>query len=237
MHKIDVYDDYANEYVAMVAGQEQAGVDNDPFVPHLLDVLGDVSCRKVLDAGCGSGYLSRILAMRGANVTGIDISTRLIGFARAQEVESVIAYQVADLSQPLPDYDQHFDLVVSHFVLNDVYDYHGFIRTIGTVVKHGGRVVIGMNNPYSYVVRNHVHNYFDSGTAYSYRGMAAHGIDVHFYQRTLGEYLDAFFVAGLRLERLVDAPMTEQLLNKPTDKLLPQGYRFPYYMILSFVRP
>src|SRR6266699_1372752 len=61
-------------------------------------------CNLVLDAGCGEGYLSRILAHRGANVTGIDISTRLVEIGRAKDPEGQITYQVADLSQPLPAY-------------------------------------------------------------------------------------------------------------------------------------
>lgn len=36
--------------------------------PHLLALLGDVIGRRVLDAGCGEGYLARILAARGARV-------------------------------------------------------------------------------------------------------------------------------------------------------------------------
>ncbi len=55
-----------------------------------------------IDAGCGEGYLSRILLHRGAQVTGIDISPRLVEMARAKDPTDTITYQVADLSQPLP---------------------------------------------------------------------------------------------------------------------------------------
>jgi hypothetical protein len=41
------------------------------------------------------------------------------------------------------------------------------------------------------VVRGHITNYFESGKAFPYRGMAEEGVKVHFYQRTLEEYLDA----------------------------------------------
>ncbi len=48
-------------------------------------------------------------------------------------------------------YQRRFDLLVSHLVLNDVYDYQGFLTTLGTVTKGGGRLVLSMNNPYSYI--------------------------------------------------------------------------------------
>ncbi len=129
------------------------------------------------------------------------------------------------------------DLIASHLALNDVPDHRGFIATLAAVLKPGGQLVVAMNNPYSYVVRRHVVDYFASG-AYPYRGMAAQGVKVHFYQRTLEEYLDAFLAAGFRLRKLVDVPTPEPVLNNPNlDRLEPRGYQFPYFMILSFIKP
>ncbi len=125
---------------------------------------------------------------------------------------------------------------MSRFVLNDVYDYRGFLTTLGSVAKPGGRLVISMNNPYSFVVRGHVTDYFDSGKMYSYRGMAEEGVKVHFYQRTLEEYLDACFAAGFQLRRLVDIPTPEGSFKRRNDTLIPVGTQFPFFMILSLVK-
>jgi 2-polyprenyl-3-methyl-5-hydroxy-6-metoxy-1,4-benzoquinol methylase len=46
--------------------------------PVLWAFAGDVNGRTVLDAGCGTGYLSKKLRDRGALVTGIDFSERMI---------------------------------------------------------------------------------------------------------------------------------------------------------------
>jgi 2-polyprenyl-3-methyl-5-hydroxy-6-metoxy-1,4-benzoquinol methylase len=40
--------------------------------PVVLRMLGDLPGRRVLDAGCGQGYLSRLLAARGASVVGVE---------------------------------------------------------------------------------------------------------------------------------------------------------------------
>jgi 2-polyprenyl-3-methyl-5-hydroxy-6-metoxy-1,4-benzoquinol methylase len=238
MGRSSVYDEYAAEYAQLVAERE-AHLAGDPLLAPTLDLLGDVTGLRVLDAACGEGFLARILAARGAAVTGIDLAPRLIALARARGAAAPITYRVADLSAPQPDLVGQFDRVVSYLALNDVAGYQGFSATLAAALTPGGRLVIAMNNPYSYIVRNHVRDYFDSGTAYSYRGMAAQGVKVHFYQRTLEDYLTAFLATGLRLERLVDVPTPEAMLSRPPPlaPLLPPGYQFPYFMILSFVRP
>jgi 2-polyprenyl-3-methyl-5-hydroxy-6-metoxy-1,4-benzoquinol methylase len=45
--------------------------------PAFLELVGDVPGRRVLDAGCGEGYNTRILARRGARMTGVDLSERM----------------------------------------------------------------------------------------------------------------------------------------------------------------
>jgi ubiquinone/menaquinone biosynthesis C-methylase UbiE len=120
----------------------------------------------------------------------------LIQIARKKDPDGAIEYRVGDLSKPLPEYEEHFDATASRLVLNDIYDYKGFIATLASVLKPGGRLVVAMNNPYSYVVREHLSDYFDSGSEYLYRGMAAEGIRAHFCHRTLEEYLETFLACG-----------------------------------------
>src|SRR4029453_2132073 len=122
------YDRYADEYAAYVATREQDGPEHDQFgiLPHMLGLLGDVAGQDVLDAGCGEGFLARILAGRGARVTGVDLSPRLIDAARRKDPDGQIAYRVADLSRPLPELYGQFDLVGSYLALNDVADHRGF---------------------------------------------------------------------------------------------------------------
>ena len=86
----NTYDEFASQYTTMMAAQEKAGVEPGSNMSRFLQVVGDVCGLTVLDAGCGEGYLSRILASRGANVTGIDISPRLVEMARAKDPEGNI---------------------------------------------------------------------------------------------------------------------------------------------------
>jgi 2-polyprenyl-3-methyl-5-hydroxy-6-metoxy-1,4-benzoquinol methylase len=50
--------------------------------PVVLRMLGDLRDRRVLDAGSGNGYLSRMLAQRGARVVGVEPTDTMCEFAR-----------------------------------------------------------------------------------------------------------------------------------------------------------
>ena len=233
---VNAYNTYAAEYSALVAAREELGIEADPVVPRLLAEIGDVSGLRTLDAGCGEGYLSRILAARGARVTGADVAGNLLALARARDMEGAIIWRLGDLSQPAPDLTGQFDLAASHLVLNDVPDYRGFLRTVAAALKPGGRCVLSLNNPYSFVVRSHIKDYFSGEELVPYRGMAEAGVKVFFFQRTLEEYLDACLEAGLELRRLIDVPTPEAAFKRRSDTLIPPGYQFPFFMILSLRR-
>src|SRR2546425_13367795 len=76
--KINPYNDCVPQFLKMFAEREREGVAKDPIMPRMLEVLGDVSGLTVLDAGCGEGYVARILSQQGAKVTAIDIADRLV---------------------------------------------------------------------------------------------------------------------------------------------------------------
>ena len=219
--------EYAAEYGQFIARREQADLERDAILCRMLDRLGDLTGREVLDAGCGEGFLARVLAARGARVTGLDLSPRLVQMARAKDPHGAIDYRVADLSRPLPELAERFDRIGSHLVLNDVADHRGFAATLASLARPGARIVLAFNNPYSSVVREHIVDYFANGALGVYGGMSAQGVKAHYYHRTLEEYLDAFLSTGLRLAKLVDVPEPER-----------PGYRrFPLFMILAFDKP
>jgi 2-polyprenyl-3-methyl-5-hydroxy-6-metoxy-1,4-benzoquinol methylase len=226
------WNEYATEYAQFIARREQTDLDHDDLLLRILELLGSLDAQDVLDAGCGEGFLSRILATYGAQVTGLDLSPRLIEMARAKDSDDVIDYGVADLSKPLPEFAERFDKIGSHLVLNDVYDFRAFAVTLTALLKPGGRLVLAFNNPYSSVVREHVPDYFDTGAIGVYGGLSKQGVKAHYYHRTLEDYLDAFLDAGLRLAKLAD-------VSAPAGRewRFPAHYRFPFFMVLAFDKP
>ena len=69
--------------------------------------------RLVLDLACGEGYNTRMLARKGAKVTGIDSSAKMIELAAQEETKEKlgIRYLVADASDLSQLPNSHFDIV------------------------------------------------------------------------------------------------------------------------------
>ena len=227
----NTYEQFADQYASMIENDhtKEFSTYSHLVVPALLERVGDVSGLKVLDAGCGEGYVSRILSDRGADVTGIDISLSLIEFARVRDEQGGIDYHAHDLSKLLPQYGAKFDLVVSNLVLNDVFDYLGFIDTISSVTRLNGHFVLSINNPYSAVIRDKVTNYFDSGEWINYTYL-----EVPYFHRTLEDYMTAFLNAGFLLRGLSDVQPSEELLTRTEEAQ--RYFHFPFFMVLDFVK-
>jgi 2-polyprenyl-3-methyl-5-hydroxy-6-metoxy-1,4-benzoquinol methylase len=232
------YDAFADQYAQGYALPRVGGFNFnlDLIIPRLVELIGSVDTLAVLDAGCGEGILSRSLTGTPARIVGIDISPPLIAYARQRDLTQSIAYEVYDLSQPLPQYRDTFDLIVSNLVLNDVPDYVGFITTLGTLLKPQGRMVLSMNNPYSALLREKVGNYFDSAATAQY----AFG-PVTYFHRTMEDYSRAFSQAGFVLRRLYDVQMTEAMVAQLPEKnhhfsWFPFYHRFPFIVILDLVK-
>ena len=228
----NTYDEFAREYETMVSGRDEVNPEGELDLKPFFGLIGEVDGLEVLDAGCGEGFVARVLTQRGARVTAIDISEPLVEIGRRKDPNGQIAYRVGDLSQPHPELEDHFDLVASNYVLNDVPDYRGFVATIASVTKPGGRLVLSLNNPYSAVRREKATSYFDSGASAIYQGMATVGVEVYYYHRTMTDYISAFRDNGLLLKTLVDIPPNT---DSPQD-VHHKWHEVPFLMVIELVK-
>lgn len=95
--------------------------------------------KRVLDIGCGGGFLAEEFAQIGCNVTGIDPSAPTIAQAEAhaQEVGLAITYRVAS-GEAIPFADATFDIAYCCDVLEHVDDLNRVIAETARVLKPGG---------------------------------------------------------------------------------------------------
>jgi glycosyltransferase involved in cell wall biosynthesis/SAM-dependent methyltransferase len=131
------------------------GIDADTF-RHFCDFanvaqsLALPTDRRILDVGCGSGWLSEYFARLGYDVTGIDISPDLVEVARERVAK--IPYG-ADHEKPLrcrflvhdaegAPLEEQFDAVVCYDSLHHFEDERAVIKNLAAMTKYGGSLFI-----------------------------------------------------------------------------------------------
>jgi len=124
------------------SGDSNRILNSDPV---LWEFAGDVSGLNVLDAGCGTGYLSRQLRDRQANVIGIDFSERMIEIASTKAPD--ISFRVDSCSELITVDDGSLDMVIANYVLMDTPDLAGAMGAFHRVLKKGGVVVAVFSHP------------------------------------------------------------------------------------------
>jgi SAM-dependent methyltransferase len=141
---------------------------------------------RALDVGCGIGRWCRLLATRGADVTGVDLSPTMIGEARRRSAAAGLAdrcrFLVQDSSQL--DAGEQFDLVLGVTVLQHILDPQALRAAVGRIARHvrpDGRIVLLEAAPTNVAQR------CDSTV---------------FKARPRGEYLELFATCGLQLKAM-----------------------------------
>lgn len=207
----------------------------------VLDAIGTCRDLRVLDAGCGEGYLARTLAARGAHVVGVDACQGLIDAAEDLPADGPgsVAFRRASVDA-LPLEDGSFDLVVCNHLLSHLHDPLPAVREFGRVLRSGGRLVILTLHPCFYTLGS---EQGATGSVPASEYFAGRGIDqrflvdglqspseitswlhsLEFYARTLRD--GGFVIADIREPH----PTDEQLTNEPWWR---EGFPTAIFMLL-----
>ena len=178
--------------------------------PALMDLLSDVSGRRVLDAGCGPGAMVEWLLAQGADVVGIDVSANMLKLAE-QRVGDAAVLHLADLEHPMPFLaDSSFDVVLSSGTLGYIRDWLALFREFFRVLRPGGCVVFSVGHPCSEYTLNETDDYFSTELRdYTWRGLGD-PIVVPCYRRPFSNMTDPIVRAGFTIERVVEPVPTEE---------------------------
>ncbi len=252
----DPVDDIAAAWDAIGANwaamQGEHGDGNQQFIisPAVFSLTGKVRGRRVLDAACGGGHVARELARRGATVTAVDISARMVEIAA--RTSKGIDCRVADISAMPQIEPGAFDLIVCSMALMNVRNVEGAFAEFARVLRPGGRLVFSIFHP-CYPRRGENRGVAREGNGddwldhYRVVNSLAEGEEVvdlpdendedhpvpTFY-RTLTTYVTLLVRTGFVIDGLIEPvpPDTEEAKRELGDGWWDATRRIPYYLVV-----
>jgi 2-polyprenyl-6-hydroxyphenyl methylase/3-demethylubiquinone-9 3-methyltransferase len=130
--------------------------DINPLRLDWIDQACALGGKRVVDVGCGGGILAESMAVRGALVTGIDLSEKALGVARLHLLETgnKVDYRHVSAEQFATEHSGVFDVVTCLEMLEHVPDPASTVRACATLVKPGCDVFFSTisRNPKAYLL-------------------------------------------------------------------------------------
>ncbi|WP_343701046.1 class I SAM-dependent methyltransferase [Chitinophaga sp.] len=207
-------------------------------------LLPPLAHKRVLDLGCGFGWHCRYAAeQQAAQVTGVDISEKMLAQARAQTSSPLVEY----LRMPIEDIQfaaGAFDVVISSLALHYVEDFKKVCHRLYQCLAPGGHFVLSVEHPV-FTARPEQDWYYNKEGArlhwpvddYQQQGLRQTRFldsDVIKYHRTAETYINTLLDAGFKLTRLCEPqPAPEVLQRYPEMK---DETRRPIFLLLAAVK-
>lgn len=197
---------------------------------------------RTLDVGCGEGRFCRMLAARGADVTGLEPTAALLAAARARDPGG---RYVEGLAEHLPFADASFDLVVSYLALIDIPDFRAATAEMARVLAPGGRLLAANLTSFNTAAQapglgwqrdlmgRPRHFAIDNYNRESADWVEWRGIRVLNHHRPLAAYMQAFLAAGLVL---TDFSEPAPVAGAPAEQA--ERYaRAPWFWVMEWKKP
>ncbi len=239
----------AEDYAVLVDGK---GTPHHQKIlnPCVERLLGDVQGKRLLDAGCGEGYLSRYYAQRGAVVVGVDISEKMIDICKQRSKEQGSEFFVGDICCLDFIQDSSFDLALCNLVLLNVPCFEEALKGFFRVLRFKGLLVFSVIHPAFNVFgpgrwelggkcsdsgrRKGLYfvsdNYFDEKEyliQWKTRVGAPFPKRFSFFHRTIGTYMKVLTRAGFRLIELEEPRPIDD------DPFFERERRVPFFLVFK----
>ena len=203
------------------------------LIPHTLSLLGPVDGKSILDLGCGEGGYARILSKKGAAVTAIDGSEKLIEIAqkKAGQEGLSITHLVRNANALNGIKAQSFDIVLASMSLMDVEDYGGALAESRRVLRKGGKLLMSILHPC--FSERATDNYFDK-TPWKEFVAKDFKQKVLFRHMPLQDFINPLLELGFKMQGFYEPIPTQEQMQ--ASSRIPRLAKVPMFLFMEWTK-
>ena len=127
----------------------------NPLRANYISDRTEIKNKQILDVACGGGLLAEALSLKGANLSGVDISDVAIHTAEnhAKKENINIEYILGEAENLLPEKNEYFDVVTCLEAIEHVPDPNQLVKTCSDLCNHNGDIFFSTinRNPKSFL--------------------------------------------------------------------------------------
>lgn len=208
----------------------------------ILDCLKDKKNLRILDAGCGEGYLCRAAAKLGHQVFGIDFCPELIKAAKDLERKKTlgIKYFVGDFRRTkFPA--SFFDIVLSHQTINEIENPQKAFQEFSRILKKEGRLILLFLHPCFEIYQQRVKNlsliYFQKSKIKKdyYLVSGIKSPSPYFYLHLpLSQWVEILTKNGFLIEKIKEPHLPLKMLVK--NKWWRENFKKPLFILIEAIK-
>lgn len=226
MAQQNIYDnnDFFNNF--MEIREDNLNFNDIIETPIILSMMPDLKGKRILDLGCGMGQHAKQYVRMGASyVLGIDISEKMLSFARENNSAENIEYRRLPFER-IEEINKKFDVVTSSLAFDYVEDFYMLIKRIHNLLNEGGTLVFSMSHPLSTAYDGTYDRYtrLENGERIyaNLRNYNKEGIrkikwvvdDYELYHRKISTLINSMVKSGFNIEECQESKVPEDISKK-----------------------
>jgi SAM-dependent methyltransferase len=224
------YDKVAAAYISHA--EDKFSWNNLYERPYMLSIFDDFTNKKILDAGCGTGFYSKYGIENNADVIAVDASEKMLDHLGKTIASSKLKLHKADLADGLPFIETgSLDYIVCSLALHYLENWETIVSEFYRVLIKNGKLYISTHHPFADHLILGKKSYFDKYLVEDEWGAGENSFKVFYYTRSLSAVLKPFIDSRFNV-LLIDEPLPAQECKRVAPEIFEKLYKQPSFLFL-----